>query len=264
MISAHARKRKMKINCGSQLYTYRSVIKTEEDLKAVFTRLKEYGCTVAQWSGVKVPIEGSSLKALGEEQGIKIPLSHIPWKRIVEETDKVAKWHLEAGAHTVGLGMMDVKYLRSYDTLQEFCNKANEIGERLKPYGLRFGYHNHSMEFKKMGDKLVIEHLRDNCPDLEFIFDTFWCKYAGHDPSEWILKLEGRVRDIHLKDWKKSILKLPRFQDVGKGELDFESILKNAERAGTESALIEHDTTRNPDKTTKESMEYLKEIYLNK
>ena len=254
----------MKINCGSQLYTYRNLIKTESDLKAVFGRLQEYGCNVAQWSGIKLGIEGSALKEMGEEYGIKIPISHTPWKKILEETDKVAEWHVSAGAHTVGLGMMNGEYLRSIDKLLEFCDKANEIGEKLAPYGLRFGYHNHAMEFKKMGDKLVIEHLKDNCPDLQFIFDTFWCKYAGHDPAEWILKLEGRVRDIHLKDWKKSILKLPRFQDIGKGNLDFETILQNAERAGTENAFIEHDLTINPDKTTKESMEYLKEIYLTK
>ena len=260
----YARTKNMKIKCGSQLYTYRNVIKTEEDLRKVFDRLNDYGCTVAQWSGVRVDISKDALKEIVKESGISIPLSHTPWKKITEDTDRVAEWHAEIGAHTVGLGMMKGEYLKSLDKLNVFCDKANEIGEKLKSYGLSFGYHNHSMEFKKMGDKLVIEHLRDNCPNLQFIFDTFWCKYAGYDPSEWILKLGDRVRDIHLKDWKPSILKLPRFQDVGKGELDFESILKNAERAGTESALIEHDTTRNPDKTTKESMEYLKEIYLSK
>ena len=254
----------MKINCGSQLYTYRNLIKSKEDLEKVFARLNSYGCTVAQWSGIKLDISGKELKKIGADFGITIPLSHTPFDKIVNDTEKVAEWHVEAGAHTIGLGMMKSEYMRSYDKLCEFCDKANELGEKLKPYGLNFGYHNHSMEFKKMGDKLVIEHLRDNCPELQFIFDTFWCKYAGYEPSEWISKLDGRVRDIHLKDWKPSILKLPRFQDIGKGKLDFTQILDNAERAGTENALIEHDLTRNPDKTTKESMEYLKEIYLNK
>lgn len=254
----------MKINCGSQLYTYRNLIKSVDDLKAVFARLSSYGCTSAQWSGVKLDVSGKELKDIGDDNGIIIPLSHTPWKKITEETAKVAEWHLEAGAHTIGLGMMPMEYLRNAEKLKDFCEKANGISEKLKPYGLKFGYHNHSMEFKKMDGKLVIERLMEDCPEIEFIFDTFWCRYAGYDPTEWIGKLEGRVRDIHLKDWSLGILKLPRIMDVGKGKLDFAEILQKAEGSGTENALIEHDFTRNPDKTTKESMEYLKEIYINK
>lgn len=254
----------MKINLGSQLYTYRKEIKSEEDLRGVFGRLASYGCTCAQWSGVSLGISGAELKKIGEENGIAIPLSHTPFKKIWEETDKVAEWHLEVGAHTVGLGMMPGEYLRNLDTLKRFCDKANEIGEKLKAYGLSFGYHNHAMEFRKMGEKRVLEHLRDECSDLEFIFDTFWCRYAGQEPTEWLGKLSGRVRDIHLKDWKPSILKFPRIRDVGKGDLDFKSILEESERAGTENAFIEHDMTRNPDKTTRESMDFLKEIYIGK
>lgn len=257
-------KGKMKINCGSQLYTYRSCIKTEDDLKAVFGRLASYGCSVAQWSGVRLDIGGKKLKEIGDEYGIAIPLSHTPWGNILKDTERVAEWHVAVGAHTVGLGMMPVEYLKNKEKLKEFCDKANGISEKLKPYGLKFGYHNHSMEFKNMDGKLVIERLMEDCPDIEFIFDTFWCRYAGYNPTEWLGKLDGRVRDIHLKDWAPSILKLPMIRDVGKGKLDFEDILQRAERSGTENAFIEHDFTRKPDKTTKESMEYLKEIYLNK
>lgn len=254
----------MKINCGSQLYTYRNVIKTESDLREVLGRISSYGCASAQWSGVRVDVSGKELKAMGDEFGIVIPLSHTPFKKIVCETERVAEWHVEAGAHTVGLGMMPMEYLKNEDKLKEFCEKANEIGERLKLYGLKFGYHNHAMEFKEIGGKKVLDHLRGNCPDLEFIFDTFWCTYAGESPTEWLGRLKGRVRDIHLKDGKPSILKIPRIRDVGKGVLDFGEILRVAEESGTEYALIEHDFTRNPDKTTQESMAHLKEIYLEK
>lgn len=251
-----------KIKCGSQLYTYRNILKTADDIEAVFERLESYGCTCAQLSGVKVEISPKELKKIGDNHGIEIPLSHTPFERITSETDKVAEEHVILGAHTVGLGMMPQKYMKNMGTLKEFTDIANEVSLKLKPYGLKFGYHNHAMEFKEMGDKLVIELLKENCPDMEFIFDTFWCRYAGYSPEKWLENLSGRVTDIHLKDWKRGFFKIPRFQDVGKGKLDFEAILASAERAGTKYAYIEHDLTSNPDKTTRESMEYLKEIYL--
>ncbi|MBQ8178806.1 MAG: sugar phosphate isomerase/epimerase [Clostridia bacterium] len=252
-----------KIKIGSQLYTYRNLLKTAEDIDAVFGRIASYGCTVAQWSGVKVAIDPKEVKRIGDEHGIEVALSHTPFDRIVGDTDRVAEEHLLMGAHTVGLGMMASEYSSSYDKLMEFIDIVNEVSIKLKPYGLKFGYHNHAKEFKKMGDKLIIEHLRDGS-DMEFIFDTFWCRYAGHNPSEWLENLSGRVTDIHLKDWKWAPFKLPRFQDIGKGKLDFVDILSSAEKAGTKYAYIEHDLTSDPDKTTRESMEYLQEIYYNK
>lgn len=250
-----------KIKIGSQLYTYRNILKTADDIDAVFGRLSDYGCTVAQWSGVKVKIAPEEIKKIGDAHGIEVPLSHTPFDRIRNETQKVAEEHLLMGAHTVGLGMMPFEYSSSYDKLMEFVDIVNQVSDILKQYGLKFGYHNHAKEFKKMGDKLIIEHLYDGS-DMEFIFDTFWCRYAGHNPSEWLQKLAGRVTDIHLKDWKNSLFKLPRFQDIGKGKLDFKEILSVAESSGTRYAYIEHDTTTNPDKTTRESMDHLKEIYL--
>ena len=251
----------MAIKIGSQLYTYRNKLNTASELEALFGRLKDYGCTCAQWSGVKLDIPKAEVKAMGEAYGIEIPLTHTPFKRIVGETDKVAEEHLALGAHTVGLGMMPMEYSSSYEKLKEFIKIANEVGERLKPYDLKMGYHNHAKEFNEMAGKTILEHLQEDT-ELEFIFDTFWCRYAGHNPTEWIEKLSGRLTDVHLKDWKKSILKFPRFQDIGKGNLDFKEILTAFENAGTQYAYIEHDTTSNPDKTTRESMEYLKEIYL--
>ncbi len=250
-----------KIKIGSQLYTYRNLLKTAEDVDAVFERLEGYGCTVAQWSGIKVQIDPKEVKRMGDAHGIEVAISHTPFSRIVGETERVAEEHLLMGAHTVGLGMMPSEYSSSLDKLKEFIDISNDISAKLKPFGLSFGYHNHAKEFKKMGDKLIMEHLWEGSA-MEFIFDTFWCRYAGYEPSEWLKKLSGRVTDIHLKDWKWAPLKLPRFQDIGKGKLNFVEILNSAESAGTKYAYIEHDLTSDPDKTTRESMEYLKKIYL--
>ncbi len=252
------------IRFGSQLYTYRKILKSESDLEALFSRLADYGCTCAQLSSVKVDIAPEKLKSIANDYGISIPITHTPFKETVEETEKVIERHLALGAHSVGLGMMPMQYIKNLDTLKEFADTVNAVSEKLKKVGLTFAYHNHAMEFKKMGDKLVIDRLNELCPDMQFIFDTFWCRYAGYDPAEWLLKLNGKVRDIHLKDFKPSIFKIPRFQDIGKGQLDFLQILSVAEHVGTEYAYIEHDTTSNPDKTTRESMAYLKNIYINK
>ena len=251
-----------KIKCGSQLYTYRNILKTADDIEAVFERLESYRCACAQLSGIKADVSPSELKRISDNHGIIIPLSHTPIERITSEIEKVAEEHLLMGANTVGLGMMPQRYIKNPDTLKEFTELANDISLKLKPFGLKFGYHNHAMEFKEMGGKLVIEQLKDSCPDMEFIFDTFWCRYAGYNPAEWLEKLSGRVTDIHLKDWKRGPFRLPRFQDIGKGKLDFKEILASAEKAGTKHAYIEHDLTSNPDKTTRESMDYLKKIYL--
>ncbi len=249
-----------KISLGTQLFTFRNVIKSEDDLRFVLESVKGYGCDVAQLSGVKIDASPKRIREIADDCGITIPVTHTPFNRITEQTDLVAEEHLVLGAHSVGLGMMPAEYALSRDGLSRFIEIANRVSDNLKPYGLKFAYHNHAHEFKKIDGKRIIDILFDEVTDLEFIFDTFWCAYAHCDPTEYLGRLSGRITDIHLKDRAPSLF-IPKIRDVGKGNLDFSAILAAAEKGGTQYAYIEHDFTRDPYKTTKESMAFLRSIY---
>ena len=249
------------INIGAQLFTFRNVLNEINDLKSVFGLLREEGGGSAQLSGLKFGYDAAECRALASDYGIELPLTHTPWKKIREETDKVIDDHLALGACMVGLGMMPGEYKNS-DGLKRFTVEVNEVAEKLKAAGLLFGYHNHAFEFgRAYGDeRRIFDVLKAECPDIHFIFDTYWCYFAGFDPVRELEGLKGRARCIHFKDGRK-LWKIPLIKAVGDGKLDFKGIIKAAEDAGVEYALIEHDFAKDPFEVTGRSLRYLKSIY---
>ena len=104
-------------------------------------------------------------------------------------------------------------------------------------------YHNHNVEFQRFGGKLVIDTLLESfAPDeLGFTLDTYWVHMGGADVCAWMEKLSGRIPCIHLKDMAVSGWE-PIMAPVGEGNLDFDKIIKAAERCGTKHLLVEQDT----------------------
>ena len=74
--------------------------------------------------------------------------------------------------------------------------------EKLRPAGLRAGYHNHQTEFKPLDGKRPIEVIAANTPkDVMLQFDVGTCVEVGGDPVAWINANPGRINSLHLKDW---------------------------------------------------------------
>lgn len=209
-----------------------------------------------QLSGLKIKVDFKEFRALAADNGLVVPLTHTPWKRITEDTDNVIREHRELGAETVGLGMMPAAF-RNAEGLKTFISNVNAVQKELASEGLEFAYHNHAFEFKKIGGERIIDVLARECPEISFIFDTYWCYFAGYDPAEELEKLSGRLKNIHFKDGYR-FMNLPLITSVGSGKLDFKSIVASAEKAGTRYAYIEHDFARDPYAVTRKSLRFLK------
>ena len=76
----------------------------------------------------------------------------------------------------------------------------NRIAETLKPLGMACGYHNHTGEFKKEGDKTYWELFAERTSqDVILQQDCGWTAAAGLDPVVFIRKYPGRTRTVHFK-----------------------------------------------------------------
>ena len=240
---------------GAQLYTFRKMLRTPAEVKTVFEGLSKYGVKTVQLSGI-CEMPAKDMRALADLNGFSICGTHSPFERLTGDLDRLAEEHLIYGCDNIGLGMMPPKYMFGADNLKSFCEIASKISEKLKPYNLKFAYHNHAHELKKSGDKVILDILADEIPDMQLILDTYWVKFAGGDPAATIKKYPGRMNLIHLKDLKKGTF-MKHIADVGSGSLNWNAILDAAKASGTKWAVIEHDTTKAPYTTIENSMKFL-------
>jgi sugar phosphate isomerase/epimerase len=145
----------------------------------------------------------------------------------------------------------------------------NRVGERAKRAGLRFGYHNHHIEFREFGGVTAFDELLHRTdPDLVTIeLDCGWVKVAGLDPADFIAKHASRVGLLHVKDVEAGPAPSTRFgpavrfAEVGRGSIDWPKVFEAARKAGVRRYYVEQDTTERPPlEAIKISRDYLHDL----
>ena len=140
----------------------------------------------------------------------------------------------------------------------------NQIAATLKPLGMACGYHNHTGEFKKDGDKTFWDLFAERTTkDVILQQDCGWTAAAGLDPVVLMKRYPGRMRSTHFKPTviggdktKKAIL--------GQDSVDWAAVLAGClEFGGTEWITIEQETYpdgKSPMECTEMSLQGLKKI----
>jgi len=135
------------------------------------------------------------------------------------------------------------------DGWKGLCDKLSEAVGRLKPHGLKAGYHNHQAEWAKLdGGQRIMEVIAANTP-REFMLqlDVGTCEEAGADPVAWVKANPGRIKTMHLKDWAPGGRADEKGFRVlfGEGVTPWKELLAAGESVGgVEYLLIEQEGSR--------------------
>ena len=242
---------------GAQFYTVRNQCQTLDDFALTLRKVADIGYKTVQISGT-CPYPAQWLREQLDKNGLTCVLTHIPVPRLVGETAQVIAEHCVFDCPLIGLGWYAFDESREDATYAHFMNTFVPVAEEIRAGGRYFMYHNHDQEFKHLGDRIVLEKLAQDIPAelMGFTLDTFWVQAGGGDPAQWIGKLAGRVPAIHLKDYAYG----RRMAVVGEGNINFDRVFTEAERAGTKYLLVEQDDCNGEDpiECLRRSYAYLK------
>ncbi len=241
---------------GIQLFSLRKYLKDENGYNEVFARAKKMGAQVVQLSGGK-PVKAEYIKSLVDKYDLPVCITHDKFDRLQNDLDALVAEHKIYGCNDMGIGMMPKQFRTGkMEDLDKFIRFLNDTAERLAKDGMTIAYHNHWFEFDKIDGKVIYDYMIEKTdPRVQFIPDTYWIRFTGNDVEKYLEKLDGRVNTLHLKDYKHKI-----FRAVGKGTLDFKSILATAQKCGVQNAVIELDLSPDPYKSMEFAMNTLKGI----
>ncbi len=247
---------------GAQYYTIRDYCKTIEDFELSCKKIHAIGYKIVQISGVS--LEADKMREVLDKYDLKCVVTHRAFDDFLTNIDEVIAYNKILGSDICGVGIMPDRYLKSNSDLDEFIRGVNIICARLESDGLLFGYHNHSVEFIKLGGKLVMDRLIEetNPETFNFIVDVYWLQVGGVNPSEFIKKLGKRVIVTHFKDYLVDINNwtVPQMTHIGNGNLDWDKIINSCEAAGCRWAIVEQDSNwieSNPFLALEESYKFL-------
>jgi sugar phosphate isomerase/epimerase len=143
--------------------------------------------------------------------------------------------------------------VQGLDGWKTVAERLNQAAGKMKPQGLRTGYHNHAAEFRPVDGRRPIEVIAENTgKEVVLQFDVGTCIEAGSDPVAWIDKNPGRIVSMHCKDWSPEPGKGYKAL-FGEGVAPWKKIFEAAETTGgIEYYLIEQEGSAYPPLETAE------------
>jgi sugar phosphate isomerase/epimerase len=138
------------------------------------------------------------------------------------------------------------------DDWKKNIDTFNKIGDMCKKSGLTFGYHNHNLEFRKVGDVVPYDLLiKETDPSLVSMeMDIGWVVAGGADPVAYLTKYPKRYSAVHIKDLKS--VGIPNVNGkmdsaiIGQGIVDWSKVLPAVKKSSVTSAYLEIEEPYNP------------------
>jgi len=250
-----------KTQIAAQLYTLRDFIKTPEDIARSMERVREIGYEAVQISGMG-PIDPKDCRKIMDDNGLIVAATHIGFERMRDETEAVIEEHHILGCKYPAIGGLPGEYREAgAEGYARFAKEASEVGKKLAEGGLTFGYHNHSFELEKFGDRTALQIIYEDS-DPQYVtgeIDTYWVQHGGGDPAQWIRKLQGRMFLVHFKDMRIKGGQ-QQYAEIGEGNLNWPNILEACKSTGVEWYIVEQDLCyeRDPFDSLKISLDNMK------
>jgi sugar phosphate isomerase/epimerase len=238
---------------GLQLFTVRDYVKTAEGLRDSLHLAKKIGYAGVQFSAVAAmdgeapAVTAADAKMLLDETGLKAVVSHRPWERFEKHFEEEVEFHQALGCRHAAISVPPPWAPEGgLDGFKWLADWMNDKADRLAKHGIGFGYHNHAVEFQRLGPKgeRPFGVLAKRCErSVFFLLDIYWAVHAGVDVLALIGLLPKRMPIVHVKDkavygWDVD------FAPVGEGNLPWGRIFPALKEAGTEWLLVEQDTCR--------------------
>ena len=128
------------------------------------------------------------------------------------------------------------------------AEQFNKMGERVNAAGIKFGYHNHTAEFRAAnGVVMYDELLRLTDPaKVTMEMDCGWVIVGGKNPVDYLKRYPTRISMLHVKDFKLSgapgsDTAPPPSAELGQGSIDYRPIFVAAKKANIKHAFIEQE-----------------------
>jgi sugar phosphate isomerase/epimerase len=236
---------------GLQLYSVGAEL--QRDVPGVLKQLKAIGyerVETAGYAGLTAKAFRAQLDTAGLIcHSVHVPLGDKPSGPIFDEAGVIgAAYAVSSSLHAIKKSNGDY----TADDYRAMAEYADGLGRDAQKAGLRYAYHNHNFEFRKLADgrmgyEVLLEHTDPAL--VSFELDCGWAVVAGADPVALFAKYPKRFRMLHIKDFlvqKTPITSLakdvrPDGKELGAGNIGYGPILTAAARAGIFEYYIEQE-----------------------
>lgn len=250
-----------------------STIKNKIDELGAYETLKKcaelgYHCveisqipmTAENVEGMKKACDEFKIKVAACTTALEPMMPGMPGEYLNSDFNKIVEDLKILNCDMLRIGMLPMTCMGSRERALDFVKRADEMALKLKEEKIDLYYHNHHVEFVKYDGEYLLDIIKDTTKQMGFELDIHWIQRGGENPVAFIHKYAGRIRLLHLKDYRIGQIKLPQgpfepkafmeafssiveFAEVGEGTLPIKECIEAGLKGGSEYFLIEQDDT---------------------
>jgi sugar phosphate isomerase/epimerase len=227
------------------------------DMRTMMSRVRQIGYDAIE-TAVPPGFSREEFKALMEEAGLRvITAGSIRYPEIAGKdfSQRIADCKA-LNAQNVMVPNMHNLVLGNPDELKKFIKHLNYAGKVFRDEGIHLSYHNHAVDFSRIGGRTILEQIVEGTDEryVSFEPDTHWIQAGGGHVITWLKKLSGRIFIVHFKDYgidqysDHTFLEGTHkiFAEIGEGSLNWPGIVKECHDQGIQWCAVEQDRVQRP------------------
>jgi sugar phosphate isomerase/epimerase len=209
-----------------QLYTVRKTIDTDFD--GTIRRVAEVGFRAVETYSFPPTLTPQHAASVFNSHGIQVIGMHAPFPVGADRETVLRTAEAYRCDRVILPSWSNPESYKTRDAIRRMADVYNEMGKYLASQGLRFGLHNHWMEFEMQEGFFPFYYLHEHLDkSIFFEIDTYWARTAGKDPAKVLRDFGARVQFLHIKDGpaekgEPATKQLP----AGEGVLNFPAIAR--------------------------------------
>lgn len=239
-LNAEDKTKYLDLPLGIQLYSVRDQLPT--DYEGTLKQIAALGYREVEAAGF-FNHSASEVKQAMQQAGLHCVSAHYSYNDLNGHVDEIVEFMKVIGSRYI---------ICSYPghhggqgptfTLDEWrwnAGEFNKFGKQISGAGLKFGYHNHTMEFQKENGVVPYDELM-RLTDPAYVtmeMDLGWVTVGGGNPIELLRRYGNRISMLHVKDFKpfkvpQTIEDPPTATALGQGSIDYRPIFAAAAKTG--------------------------------
>lgn len=231
-----------RIPIALQLYSIRD--NCAEDLPGSLAAVARMGYEGVDFAGY-YGRTAQELRSMLDDLGLKVAGTHIALDTLLgDELERTVEFNQILGNKFLIVPWLPDEYRSSRDAWRRTADLFNSIAERLAPYGMMTGYHNHHIEFQPVDGELPWDTFFSNTrKEVVMQFDTGNAMHGGADPLRFLKAYPGRAITVHLKEYSATNDKAL----IGEGDVPWAEVFDTCESiGGTEWYIVEQESYAYP------------------
>jgi sugar phosphate isomerase/epimerase len=225
------------IPIGLQLYSVRA--DCARDLPNTLAAVAKMGYVGVEFAGY-YNRTAPELRKMLDDLGLKCCGTHTGLNTILgDELPRTVEFNRTLGNKYLIVPGLPEERRNSPAAWRETARLMNEAAERVRPEGMRVGYHNHGVEFQPMEGQLPWDIFFGAAkPEVVMQLDFGNALHGGGNPIPYVERYPGRATTVHLKEYSATDEKAL----IGEGDVNWQQLFQLCETVGgTEWYIVEYE-----------------------